>query len=187
MIIGNPDNFAFYVDLVDEWCYGSEKNGLSGVYIKGKGIISNHGLIALDSEFSNFINRVNHIPSSETLFLLDNLSLLKELIKKRFPNWWANTENDWENNIGYWKHEDEDFSFDLTLESFNIGNNEQFHLFAIRNAAIIKLLLYKKNDKSNFFNFSEISMNDITTVEVRCDYLLESISKLKSVIVQGFI
>ncbi|MGX2951571.1 Imm42 family immunity protein [Ursidibacter sp. B-7004-1] len=132
MIIGNPDKFALYLDVVDEWKNNNEINGLSGLCMNGEIFITNFGLISLDNEFLNFIEKVQCSPINEELYKLGSVELFKNLIKDRYPNWWANSQEEWDRKINDWNDISEVLLYDFRLESFSVGNEYDLYLFGIR-------------------------------------------------------
>lgn len=165
MIFGNPDTFAIYVDEVKNWLFDKEINGIVGIYIKGRFFLTNYGLVSLYNEFENIIKVSNDIPCNQLVFNLSDVEILKFMLMERYPNWCANSEYEWEENLDNWDDVEENFKFDLSLESFSKGHNGSFHLFGARSLNDkIKLIFYIKNNLMDFFNFSLLNDSNILSI-----------------------
>ena len=95
MFFGNPDTFAIYVDEVKHWLLGKEINGIVGIYINGKFFLTNYGLISFYSEFESIIEKLDVIPCNQYIFDLLDIEVLKFMLMERYPNWCANSEDEW--------------------------------------------------------------------------------------------
>lgn len=186
MIFGNPRKFALYIDAVEEWCkVSNDLEGLSGIWIEDDLFITNTGLISLINDFENIIEKIPLLTDCPRLYELSNVELLKELLKSRFPNWYANSNADWEANIDEWHDIKEIFDYDISLESFNMGNELNYYLFCVKNCNKVKLLLYYKNKESDFFNFQRIVDRDIKCVEIPYEKIQYIINQIESYIIEN--
>lgn len=182
MIFGNPDSFAVYLDKIDSWSDNSrETNGITGIYINKRFFLTNFGLISFNNEFGIFLNNSNNLQCDQSAFDLGDIELLKFMIMERYPNWYANSEEEWETNLDAWKDCDENHSFDLSLESFFIGHIERFYLFGLKSSDnYIKLIFYIKNDSKDFFDFSVLNSFNIESVILKADEYGFYINEIKS-------
>lgn len=180
VIFGNPNTFAIYVDKVKSWKLDEEINGVAGIYINGKFYLTNHGLISLHNDFLNILEKSASISHNQSVFDLPDHELLKFMLMERYPNWYANSEEDWEKNLDIWTTKQENFSFDLSLESFSIGHVEKFYLFGVRGLDdYIKLIFYIKEDTKDFFDFSSVNNSNVESVVISCKEYKRNIKKLK--------
>lgn len=187
MVFGNPDEFALYVDVVDEWCNLYDNlEGLSGIWLKGELLITNIGLISLSNDFENIIEQTPKLIACSMLYKLRDVDLLKELLKARFPNWCASSSLEWEENIDEWQDVEEVNACDLSFESCHTGHEINHYLLGIRGHNGVRLLLYRKNDTNHFFNFEKITDSDIASVEITYAKLELIVSQLESYISNAF-
>lgn len=173
MIFGNPDTFAIYVDEVKHWLLDKEINGIVGIYVNGKFLLTNYGLISFYNDFENIIEKLDVVPCNQYVFDLTDIEILKFMLMERFPNWCANSEDEWGENLDNWYEIEENCKFDLRLESFSKGHAERFYLFGVKSMDNrIKLIFYIKNDMKDFFDFSSLDISNIlSTVIDFSDYV----------------
>lgn len=187
MIFGNPDEFALYVDIVDEWCsLYNNLEGLSGIWLKSELLITNTGLISLLNDFENIIEQTPQLIECPKLYKLSDVELLKELLKARFPNWCASSSLEWEENIDEWQDVKEVNACDLSFESCHTGHEINHYLLGIRNQDEVRLLLFRKSKKNDFFNFEEITNFDIASVEISYIKLQLIVSQLDNYVSAAF-
>ena len=181
MIFGNPDSFAVYLDKIEAWSNNSgETNGITGIYINKRFFLTNFGLISFNNEFGNFLNNSNNLQCDQSAFNLSDIQLLKFMLMERYPNWYANSEEEWETNIDSWKDCNENHRFDLSLESFSIGHIERFYLFGLKSIDnYIKLIFYIKDDSKDFFDFSVLNSSNIESVILKADEYELYINEIK--------
>ncbi|WP_010201969.1 Imm42 family immunity protein [Psychrobacter sp. PAMC 21119] len=167
MIFGKPEEFALYVDVIKE--RSNELNaleGVSGIWLKNELFITNTGLIALPNDFENIIEIAPQIIKCSSLYKLNNLDLLKDILNKRFPNWCVSSKEEWEKNIDKWLDIEEITEYDISLESCSIGNELNYYLLGIRNEYMMKILMYIKNKEFDFFDFGMMADSDVRCVEI---------------------
>lgn len=179
MIFGNPDNFAIYVDEVRHWLIDKEINGIVGIYINSQFFLTNYGLISLYNDFENILKKIDNIPCNQYIFNLSNIEILKFMLLERYPNWCANSNDEWEENLDNWNDIEENINFDLSLESFSKGHAESFHLFGIKSLDDkIKLIFYIKNNLKDFFDFSSLDDSNNFSVIIDFSDYVEIVHKL---------
>lgn len=167
MIFGKPEEFALYVDTIEE--RSNELNdleGVSGIWLKNKLFITNTGLISLQKDFENIIETAPQLIECSNLYKLNNLDLLKEILNKRFPNLCVSSNEEWEENIDEWLDIEQIIEYDISLESCSIGNELSYYLFAIRHKNMVKILMYIQNKECDFFNFGTMVDSDVECVEI---------------------
>lgn len=183
MIFGKPEEFALYVDAIEE--RSNELNdleGVSGIWLKNKLFITNTGLISLQKDFENIIETAPQLIECSNLYMLGSLDIIKELLKKRFPNWCVSSNEEWEKNIDEWLDIEEITEYDISLESCSIGNELSYYLFAIRHNDMIKILMYIQSKECDFFNFGTMVDSDVECVEISCKEFQSIINQLESFI-----
>ncbi|OOS01766.1 Immunity protein 42 [Moraxella cuniculi DSM 21768] len=174
MIFGNPDTFAIYVDRVKYWLLDQEVNGIVGIYLNGKFFSTNYGLVSFYNEFEDVFKKIDCIPCNQHVFDLPDVEILKFMLMERYPNWCANSEDEWEENLENWNEVEENIKFDLSLYSFSRGHAGSFHLFGVKSLDDkLKLVFYTKNDLKDFFDFSLLNVSNIWSVIINFnDYII---------------
>lgn len=167
MIFGKPEEFALYVDTIQERSNEfNDLEGISGIWLKNRLFVTNSGLISLQRDFENIIETAPQLIECSNLYMLDNLDILKEILKKIFPNWCANSDVEWEENIDEWLDIAETTQYDICLESCNMGNALSYYLFAVKHDDMVKILMYIKSKEHDFFNLGMIVDSDLECVEI---------------------
>ncbi len=144
MIIGNPDKFAFLIEIIPEWEDDYFKNGIMFVSVNGeiypkevRTTTFNSELPDILGEHSPFINPV----SDSELYNHCQPELTKCLADITFPQ-----------NIEY----DNDYRF---LIPFHEINDSGYSFFIISNDRSIKIIVSKwVNDNIEFIDETEISI-----------------------------
>lgn len=174
MIFGNPDTFAIYVDRVKYWLLDQEVNGIVGIYLNGKFFLTNYGLVSFYNEFEDVLKKIDDIPCNQYVFDLPDVEILKFMLMERYPNWCANSEDEWEENLENWNEVEENIKFDLSLYSFSRGHAGSFHLFGVKSLDNkLKLVFYTKNNLKDFFDFSLLNASNIWSVIINFnDYII---------------
>ena len=187
MIFGNPQEFALYVDIVDEWSkLHNNLEGLSGIWLKDQLLITNTGLISLKNDFENIIEQAPKLVECSKLYELEKLDLLKELLSLRFPNWCAASSSEWDENIDEWHDIKEVYSCDLSFESFHSGHEINQYLLGVRHNSMMKLLLYRKNKEEDFFNFEKIIENDVVCLKLSYEKFQWTVTQLDNYVSKAF-
>lgn len=183
MIFGKPEEFALYIDTIEERSNEfNDLEGISGIWLKNRLFVTNSGLISLQRDFENIIETAPQLVERSNLYMLGKLDILKEILKKRFPNWCANSDIEWEENIDEWLDIEETTQYDICLESCTIGNALSYYLFAIKNDDMVKILMYIKSKENDFFNFGTIVDSDVECVEISYKEFQTIIGQLESFI-----
>ncbi|OAV15192.1 hypothetical protein AO376_0694 [Moraxella catarrhalis] len=101
------------------------------------------------------------------------------MLLERYPNWCANSNDEWEENLDNWNDIEENINFDLNLESFSKGHVGSFHLFGIKSLDDkIKLIFYIKNSLQDFFDFSSLDDSNNFSVIIDFSDYVEFVHKL---------
>lgn len=183
MIFGKPEEFALYVDTIEERSNEfNDLEGISGIWLKNRLFVTNSGLISLQRDFENIIETAPQLIECSNLYMLNKLNILKEILKKRFPNWCANSDIEWEENTNEWLDIEETTQYDICLESCTMGNALSYYLFAIKNDDMVKIFMYIKSKENDFFNFETIVDSDVECVEISYKEFQTIIGQLESFI-----
>ena len=147
MLIGNPDKFAFLLEIVPEWCSNNFIQGILNVYINGVQYPDALRTTTLSSDIhwlledtSPFINpQVN-----EELYSLETVELFNTLSKLTFPETGEN-----------------DYSYLIPLHEISDAG---FYLFIVASEKEVRLLITQCN-KLNVLTFSDEVKIDILAFE----------------------
>jgi len=147
MLIGNPDKFAFLLEIVPEWCSNNFIQGILNVYVNGVQYPDALRTTTLSSDIhwlledtSPFINpQIN-----EELYSLEAVELFNVLSKLTFPETGEN-----------------DYSYLIPLREISDAG---FYLFIVASEKEVRLLITQCN-KLNVLTFSDEVKMDILEFE----------------------
>ena len=164
MLIGNPDKFAFLIEVVPEWSTDRFANGLFYIYLNGvqypnevRTTTINVELYALLSEDSPFIR-----PKDDALFSMNTPELFNILWERTFP-----------------EEDDNDYRFLVPLHEMSDAG---FVLFIVSSGEKVRLLLGrgKGTEKGTFIDETTIERTEHTgllqQLQDYCQKLSEEIS-----------
>ena len=157
MIIGEPNVFAFFFEVIAEWNDdNSFNNGLMFVNINEK-IIPNKLLEAtLNTELSELIQNLEKIKVNKNIFIMNKEDAFRQIYKLTFPNDY-NTDND--------------YSYNVT--PFVLWDNHYF-IFMVSNGDEIRVLV------SELKYLKEESLHELEELEVAETYI--SVKKMEEII-----
>ncbi len=171
MIFGSPDNFAIYLDKVENWCNGPFVEGFICFYINE---------LPFPSRFYEYVSTLNTNTHDLTRILLkpkfnkelfekDKLELSKHLLKARYPACVFNSQKEFDEEYLNDFYKDEDFDYEIDVD-FLIRAN--LPVFAIKNDKSVRILLIKKFlNGDNFLNLTMLKEDDIEEVVINSDTL----------------
>lgn len=147
MLIGNPDKFAFLLEIVPEWCSNNFIQGILNVYVNGVQYPDALRTTTLSSDIhwlledtSPFINpQIN-----EELYSLETVELFNTLSKLTFPETGEN-----------------DYSYLIPLHEISDAG---FYLFIVASEKEVRLLITQCNNL-NVLTFSDEIKMDILDFE----------------------
>lgn len=147
MLIGNPDKFAFLLEIVPEWCSNNFIQGILNVYVNGvqypdalRTTTLNSDIHWLLEDTSPFINpQIN-----EELYSLETVELFNTLSKLTFPETGEN-----------------DYSYLIPLHEISDAG---FYLFIVASEKEVRLLITQCNNL-NVLTFSDEIKMDILDFE----------------------
>ena len=147
MLIGNPDKFAFLLEIVPEWCSDNFIQGILNVYVNGVQYPDALRTTTLSSDIhwlledtSPFINpQIN-----EELYSLETVELFNTLSKLTFPETGEN-----------------DYSYLIPLHEISDAG---FYLFIVASEKEVRLLITQCNNL-NVLTFSDEIKMDILDFE----------------------
>ena len=147
MLIGNPDKFAFLLEIVPEWCSNNFIKGILNVYVNGVQYPDALRTTTLSSDIhwlledtSPFINpQIN-----EELYSLETVELFNTLSKLTFPETGEN-----------------DYSYLIPLYEISDAG---FYLFIVASEKEVRLLITQCNNL-NVLTFSDEIKMDILDFE----------------------
>ncbi len=74
MIFGKPEEFALYVDTIQERSNEfNDLEGISGIWLKNRLFVTNSGLISLQRDFENIIETAPQLIECSNLYMLDRM------------------------------------------------------------------------------------------------------------------
>lgn len=158
MLFGNPDNFAFLIEKVPEWCGNGFVNGLLYVYVNGEIFPKKIYTTTLSDVWSLFDYALVNPPKDERLYALPDEELFAELLKMRYPEYFTDNAD-----------EDEDYCYDIEydyhydIEYYEIGD-WGYHIFAVSNGKNVRVLIGYRSDPNLFelVNSAEITLDEFT-------------------------
>lgn len=166
MIFGNPDKFAIYVDIVNDWhVHQSDIEGITGLYINGRLVISNYALIALHTEIESMLDfSVKNLKDIECFHVLSDEDKARHLLSLRHPDWCAQSALEF--NQKNFQDKIEVFDFDASFESFSVGHMCRLYLFIIKKNAHAEVIFIKHDvnpESPDFIDLQNITRNNISS------------------------
>lgn len=158
MLIGNPERFAFLIEIVPEWISGPFINSLMYVFVNGEifpkelrvTTVSDDLMLLLDKEAPyGFYCLVN----DEKLYAFPDDELFEKLLRLRCP--WLFYDED--------ECDEYDYRFDLDLDELNLAG---YHVFAVSNGVNVRILIGYLGDPDSFelVNSVEITVEEFTKI-----------------------
>lgn len=151
MLFGNPDNFAFLIEKVPEWCGNGFVNGLLYVYVNGEIFPKKIYTTTLSDLWSVFDYAFVNPPKDERLYALPDDELFAELRQIRYPLYFTDDED-----------ADNDYRYDI--EYYEIGD-WRYHIFAVSNGKNVRVLIgHWSGEELALESSAEITLGEFTTL-----------------------
>jgi len=178
MIFGNPDRFAIYMDVVNDWCNGSYIEGISALYMGEKYICGELRTCGLYSDVDDITTGILSNPPlvTQDFFEESAVTLVKKLLKKRHPALVFNSLAEYTAYPDY-LYEDNEMTYDATFETLS---KYPYKIFVFRYENLTRILCTQFNFKdSNYFNLGDVEMEGVIDLTMETEELQNIILTLK--------
>ena len=153
MLIGNPDKFAFLLEIVPEWCSDNFVQGILNVYVNGVQYPDNLRTTTLNADIHWLLDETSPLVCpqiNKKLYALETRELFNRLCDLTFPE----TET-----------VDNDYSYVIPLQEISDAG---YYLFIVASENEVRIIIGKHSETYRLTFIDEVTMDVLAFERMKC-------------------